>query len=151
MSPEDLCPAANELALFVGGAAAPAKRAALERHIDQCPACRRLVAGLAAALPSADTSVATPAGADVDTPVVLGRLRKGAQVGRFAVLECIGVGGMGVVYEAYDAQLERKVALKLLRGTVGEGDVLLREAQALARLSHPHVVTLYEVGEHEGR
>jgi eukaryotic-like serine/threonine-protein kinase len=73
---------------------------------------------------------------------------------RFMVLERIGHGGMGVVYEAYDPKLERKVALKVLRSSTGEeGTVarqrMLREARALAKLSHPHVVPVFEVGEHD--
>ncbi|HWB75412.1 MAG TPA: serine/threonine-protein kinase [Nannocystaceae bacterium] len=73
-------------------------------------------------------------------------------IGRFAVLGAIGAGGMGQVFSAYDPQLDRRVALKLLHGagSVLERQRLVREAQALARLSHPNVVTVHEVGEHEG-
>jgi eukaryotic-like serine/threonine-protein kinase len=73
----------------------------------------------------------------------------GAVVGRYVVLQRIGVGGMGVVFAAYDPELDRKVALKLLLpGTGGDtGRVrLLREAHALAKLSHPHVVGIHDVG-----
>jgi eukaryotic-like serine/threonine-protein kinase len=73
-----------------------------------------------------------------------------AKIGRFAVLRRIGSGGMGVVYAAYDEDLDRRIALKLLHGeshgeTSGRAR-LQREAQALARLSHPNVVQVYEVG-----
>ena len=68
------------------------------------------------------------------------------RIGRFVVLRRIGRGGMGVVYAAYDEALDRKVAIKLLHEhDAGGGDRLLREAQALARLSHPNVVGVYEV------
>ncbi|MEA2604056.1 MAG: eukaryotic-like serine/threonine-protein kinase [Acidobacteriota bacterium] len=72
-------------------------------------------------------------------------------VGRYVVLERIGAGGMGVVYAAYDPELDRKVALKLLRpdraGAAGEAALRLqREAQAIARLSDPHVVAVYDAG-----
>ena len=77
------------------------------------------------------------------------------RIGRFIVLEQLGRGGMGVVYAAYDEQLDRKVAVKvLLEDEIPEDEDrlrLLREAQALARLSHPHVVTVHEAGEHEGQ
>ncbi|MGB1014494.1 MAG: serine/threonine-protein kinase, partial [Nannocystaceae bacterium] len=65
------------------------------------------------------------------------------------ILSVLGMGGMGVVYAAYDPELDRKVALKLVRpGSQGsEGTArLLREAQALARLSHPNVVAVYDTG-----
>ena len=77
------------------------------------------------------------------------------RVDRFIVLDTLGAGGMGVVYAAYDPQLDRKVAIKLLRRWgLAERDAdrerLLREARALAKLSHPNVVPVYEVGEHDG-
>ncbi|MEM7156824.1 MAG: tetratricopeptide repeat protein [Myxococcota bacterium] len=76
------------------------------------------------------------------------------RVGRYTVLERIGRGGMGTVYAAYDEQLDRKVALKVLHDGGGSGSDgaqrLQREAQAMARLSHPNVVTVHEVGESQG-
>jgi eukaryotic-like serine/threonine-protein kinase len=76
------------------------------------------------------------------------------QVERYALLEKLGAGSMGVVYAAYDSVLDRKVALKVLPETkLGERhrDQLLSEARALARLSHPNVVPVYDVGETAGR
>jgi serine/threonine-protein kinase len=78
-----------------------------------------------------------------------------ARIGRFAVLHLLGAGGMGQVYAAYDEALDRKVAIKLLI-TDGRGDAegrsrLRREAQAMARVAHPNVVPIFEVGEHDGR
>jgi eukaryotic-like serine/threonine-protein kinase len=75
------------------------------------------------------------------------------RVGRYVVLRRLGEGGMGVVYAAYDDSLDRKVAIKLLRGgspnTRRRTEVrLAREAKAMARLSHPNVATVYEVGRH---
>jgi WD40 repeat protein/predicted Ser/Thr protein kinase len=71
-------------------------------------------------------------------------------IGRFSILHKLGAGGMGVVYLGYDARLDRRAAVKLLRATGSDvGRVrMLREAQALARLSHPNVVQVYESGEH---
>ena len=81
--------------------------------------------------------------------------QRGQQIGRFVVLDTLGVGGMGVVVSAYDPKLDRKVALKLLRpgvnpdeGSGGARARLLREAQAMAKLRHPNVVAVYEVGEY---
>ncbi len=88
-------------------------------------------------------------------PATLGR---GAIIGRFVVIGLVGRGGMGEVYGAYDPELDRKVAVKLLRIKPGNGVTLsegrqrtLREAQAIARLSHPNVVVVYDVGTFEDK
>jgi hypothetical protein len=71
----------------------------------------------------------------------------GAMIGRYQLLELVGSGGMGMVWGAWDPELERRVALKLVR-IVGAGarERMLREGQVLARLSHPNVVPIYDVG-----
>jgi eukaryotic-like serine/threonine-protein kinase len=80
-------------------------------------------------------------------------LARGALIGRYVVLGLVGRGGMGEVYAAYDPELNRKVAVKLLRIRASNGITAsegrqrtLREAQAIARLSHPNVVTVFDVG-----
>ena len=83
-------------------------------------------------------------------------LDRGQAVGRFLVLDRLGAGGMGVVYAAYDPELDRKVALKFLLGRSSSGgpasqERLHREAQAMARLSHPNVVGVYDVGTFDER
>jgi hypothetical protein len=70
-------------------------------------------------------------------------------IGRFRVLERVGSGGMGVVYRAFDERLQRQVAVKEIVGT--EAPRVLREAQAAARLNHPGIVALYELGREHGR
>jgi tetratricopeptide (TPR) repeat protein len=74
-----------------------------------------------------------------------------ARVGRYLILDRLGAGGMGVVYSAYDPQLDRRIAIKLLRlddgAARGRGQaVLLREAQIMAQLSHPNVIAVFDVG-----
>ena len=72
-------------------------------------------------------------------------------IGRFHILERVGQGGMGTVYAAHDDLLDRKVALKVIRGepSPDRRARMLREAQAMAKLSHPNVVAVYEIGVHE--
>jgi len=85
-------------------------------------------------------------------------LVRGSSVGRYMVLGRIGVGSMGVVVAAYDPELNRRVALKLLRTDVAIGERpatqlrtrLVREAQALAQLAHPHVIAIHDVGTEHG-
>ena len=101
-----------------------------------------------------DESTQTVAGDDVParfgprTPSILSGIE------RFTILKKLGEGGMGSVYAAYDSALDRRVAVKVVRGDRRGADAvvaprvqLLREAQAMARLSHPNVVAIHEVGE----
>ena len=77
---------------------------------------------------------------------------RGSLIDRYVVLERLGAGGMSIVYAAYDPELRRRVALKLLLVDVGADQArLLREARAIARLAHPNVVTVFDVGTFEGR
>jgi eukaryotic-like serine/threonine-protein kinase len=69
---------------------------------------------------------------------------------RFLIERRIGSGGFGVVYEAWDGRLERTVAVKAIESRGEAGRRVLREAQAAARLNHPGIVTLYEMGEEDG-
>ncbi|WAS97787.1 serine/threonine-protein kinase [Nannocystis punicea] len=74
--------------------------------------------------------------------------------GRFAVLRTLGEGGMGVVYAAYDEELDRRIAVKVLRDAAQDPnarDRMIREAQAMARLSHPNVVQVHEINEQSGQ
>ncbi|GAB4564971.1 MAG: hypothetical protein Tsb0020_15520 [Haliangiales bacterium] len=77
------------------------------------------------------------------------------KIGRFRILDSIGSGGMGEIFSAYDERLDRKVAIKLVHQNHSRAmraqARLLREAQALAQLSHPNVVQVYEVGTADGQ
>jgi serine/threonine protein kinase len=80
-------------------------------------------------------------------------IRHGSKVGRFVVVGELGKGGMGVVYAAHDRELDRQVALKVMRiASVEEIDRvrMLREGQAMARITHPNVITVFEVGSDDG-
>ncbi len=92
-------------------------------------------------LATAETQASASSGAPGESLV------RGARLGRYTILEQLGQGGMGVVYTAYDPELDRRVAIKLVRTAGAESSArLLREAQALARLSHPNVVGVFDVG-----
>lgn len=83
---------------------------------------------------------------------LFGEMSEAEMIAHYEIERCIGSGGMGVVYSAYDRRLDRPVALKLLRKdtmSAHHKQRLIDEARALAKLSHPNVVQVYEVGEHE--
>lgn len=118
----------------------------IEAHIDRCVDCSRLVGAFARAFVDDDTQ-AEPA-------AVSRRLASGERVGRYVIQSGLGEGGMGVVYRALDPDLDREVALKLVLSAAAATEArkrALTEARALARLAHPNVVAVHEVGEFEGQ
>ena len=143
---------------FVEGRASPELRAAVEKHASACTACREVLSSLAR------ERAATAAG---DTPTRLLRPVRGSNVdrlspddtiARYIVRGLLGAGGMGAVYVAYDPELGRKVAIKLLAPALGDSDVratfearFRREARALAQVTHPNVVAVYDVGRVDDR
>ena len=83
-------------------------------------------------------------------------LKEGTRVHRYIIIGLIGKGGMGAVYKAYDPELDRRIAIKVMTVEPQEGETasrpkvrLMREAQALAKLNHPNVVAVHDVGTHE--
>ena len=135
---------------FVEGLCTPSQVAAIEQHVDGCVPCRQLLSELARDSVLAPPPVASGPPASSEERLVEARLERGRAVGRYLLLERLGAGGMGVVFSAYDPELDRKVAVKLLRlGTARtrEGQArLLREAQAMARLQHPNVLAVFDAG-----
>ena len=103
--------------------------------------------------PNASPELTVTDGGTPDTPAEADVAPAEGRLGRFILLRLLGEGGMGVVYTAWDELLDRRVALKLVR-TDHDGDAytrMLHEAKGLARLSHPHVVQIYEVSAAAGR
>ncbi|HEY2746918.1 MAG TPA: serine/threonine-protein kinase [Polyangia bacterium] len=130
------CPEPSALQEFIEGTLPSPHQDGLKEHFAHCDECRELVLALS-------SSDAAP------------RAREW-MLGRYEVLHRLGEGGMGVVYAARDPDLGRRVALKLLRRAASadrvakEGEArLLREAQAMARLNHPNVIIVHDVGTYD--
>ncbi|MBI3185198.1 MAG: serine/threonine protein kinase [Myxococcales bacterium] len=164
-------------AAFAQGKLEPVEAERVERHARECAACDALIADLDGGSRTAPTVIERPASPEAGVglgnahsprppvaagrgevgpgpegrPGVGGRLPRGASVGRYVILGELGEGGMGTVYAAYDPELDRRVALKLLTpelaGKARSSLRLLREAQAMARLAHPNVIAVHDVGE----
>jgi predicted Ser/Thr protein kinase len=169
---------------FVNGALNGPKLDAVERHLLTCADCATLV-GLAAPTTglkhttlewaggppvegrptpvgreAAPATAAPPPQPDLGTTTpVIERTSDlpyptGA-VGRYRLLHLLGRGGMGEVYAAHDPELDRKIAIKIMRGDTYpdgiEAQRLMREARSIARVSHPNLVTVYDVGSAAGR
>lgn len=164
------CPDANLLQALMAGQLGTAERTPLAAHLDRCAECRALIASLARAeladedeqpalartreasrLELAATEGAsTPDGAS--TLVEQRALAAGDKLGRYVLSARLGAGAMGVVYRALDPQLGREVAIKLLRRPNPMlRERLSREARAMAQVSHPNVVAVYDVGEAAGQ
>jgi eukaryotic-like serine/threonine-protein kinase len=79
----------------------------------------------------------------------------GQTLGRYRIVDTIGSGGMGIVYRGHDPMLDRDVALKILHPHALDSEAahnrFLREARALSHLNHPHICTIYEIGDDDGR
>ena len=112
-------------------------------HVGECETCRRFVAELARICVPTESSEGLGG-----APAVL---PSGTALGHYALQEVLGRGGMGVVYGAFDRRLNRSVALKVLRSHTDAFARLRREASVMARLSHPNVAEVYDVGEDDGR
>ncbi len=156
------CLTDDGLQAFVRGTLAPDERALAERHVDSCMLCRMTVAELAlleTQSPATGEPVPFREGDGAGGSSSVGRiLPPRTVVARYVVARTVGSGRGGVVYEAHDPQLDRTVGLKLLRSHPAQGvseDVaqlgLLREAQAMAKLSHPNVVLIHDVGTFAGQ
>ncbi len=138
-----LCPAENELVELLEGALDPDRATSVREHIDTCSACHAAVAALARSISNdATTNDATTSGTRPALDSIF--------ADRYHIERQIGEGAGGVVYEATDTQLQRRVALKLLRSSSRSAHLaaarLTRESRAMAKLRHPNVVTVYDAG-----
>jgi serine/threonine protein kinase/tetratricopeptide (TPR) repeat protein len=146
------CPDENSLVAFVGRRLPAAQQLAVQSHLDACAECLALVCDMARADYPATADAAGGAGSGAAAaPPANADSAGAATVGRYRLVRMVGAGGMGSVFEAYDPQLDRNVAVKVLRADrVGNPEArarLLREARTMAKLSHRNVVTVFDAGE----
>ncbi|WNG33361.1 tetratricopeptide repeat protein [Archangium violaceum] len=141
----------RQLFAFAQGELGAEAAVSVEKHLDDCTICRALLAEAARVSGGPESQPSEPG--QPTGRAVQPWLAKGALLGRYVVLERIGAGGMGVVHAAYDPELDRRVALKLIRidstspARREQAQArLLREAQAAARVVHPNVITIHDVG-----
>jgi eukaryotic-like serine/threonine-protein kinase len=152
------CLSENTFQQLLEGTLAEARTRDADRHLDTCRSCRELLSTLALGLSTSAGPGLEAAGTlsqDGSASPMPDAMAPGTRVGRFIVQSPLGIGGMGVVHAADDPVLGRKVALKLIHADRGEGPAsdewrarLLREARAIARLSHPNVIAVHDIGLH---
>jgi len=141
------------IASLAGDRLPAAARAQAMAHVEQCPSCDdRLQATLFG------NDVAT---ADITEPESSSRAfdditeLAGTRLGRYMIIDQVGKGALGIVYSAYDPELDRRIAIKVLRQSVNATDKqqegLRREARSMARFSHPNVVPVFDVGIEDRR
>lgn len=106
----------------------------IDFHLDKCLDCRQIIGAL---------------GSNAETYCHNTSLQPGEKLASYTILRRVGRGAMGEVYEAEDESLQRQVALKLIHA-VDSKDSIRDEARVIAQINHPNVVTVYEVGEHQG-
>jgi serine/threonine protein kinase len=164
------CPTPGELSAFATGNLARSPFERVARHVERCPACARSLGALddlhdplLSRLREPDAHAAT---AEALPPDLLRALRvlgtgsgegtrpaagPGRRLGKFELLEELGAGSFGSVFQARDTELDRTVAIKVLRagGLANREDVdrFLREARSAAQLKHPGIVTLHDTGQ----
>ena len=160
------CPSSPELGEFVAGKLGRTRTAWIADHVRVCPTCEASLQALDASadplLAALGSTVAQGRASDT-VPIHLIEIARAARtgparpakIGRFEYLGEIGSGSYGTVFKARDAELNRTVAIKILRtgrlGGAEELDRFLREARSFAQLKHPGIVTLYEIGQEEGQ
>ncbi len=166
---EQACPSAEELSAFLLGTLSTVGLESIANHLDRCPACdsraaalEQLTDPLIAGLRRAPANrVSLPTSGVIETtsfPQSASRDKASSssveQLGDYRILREIGRGGMGIVYEAEQVSLGRRVALKVLprHALLNPGSIerFHREARSAARLHHTHIVPIFGVGEADG-
>lgn len=139
------CPSPERLLDLVDGRSSPAERRAVLDHLELCSVCTAAIAHTSASTRRID--------AVLERADPVREVEHGGRVGRYVVLSPLGSGGFATVFKAYDPELDRRIALKLLSPTIASRygqDLLVHEAHVLARLNHPNVVAVYDAGVQDG-
>lgn len=151
------CPAEEKLVLYAEKALSEEERAKIVDHLVDCDECRSIAASLhKGELDTGQLEEQANRPVEPRPSWTSESVPSGTKLGRYVIIQMVGEGGMGEVYSAYDPELDRKVALKLVHAEFFEepddpaGSRLLREAQAMAKLSHPNVLSVYDVQSIEG-
>jgi tetratricopeptide (TPR) repeat protein/predicted Ser/Thr protein kinase len=129
----------NTMAAYVDGVLTADEITRIDSHLSDCQTCRQDLSAMA-------VTHSEPAGRTHDDDEIL----PGDTIGRYVLSAEHARGGMGIVSIAFDPELGRNVAIKVLRPELS-AQLLRDEARAMAKLNHPNVVTVYDVGEHRGR
>lgn len=146
------CPSDDDLSSYLAGRVTEGDATAIGAHIGQCGSCEALVEVLGGTVaPSLGRDETLAAGPRAQ------RLHEGADaavgdsVGGYVLLRRVGAGGMGVVWEAYDPDLDRTVAIKLMRDAAEHLRIRFdQEVRITARLQHPSIVNIVEAGSWRG-
>jgi formylglycine-generating enzyme required for sulfatase activity len=167
-----VCPTRNTLDAFRAGSLSADERGTIESHLRSCPRCLEYVCakgeaglggagkprGIVAASGLSHGAAVSRVSQDGDGPQLESTLTLDGGLGHirdYRLLEILGQGGMGVVYKAIHTQLDRLVALKLVKpGRCEDSQTLARfqrEMKAVGKLSHPNVIAAHDAGEHEGQ
>ena len=150
------CLSDDEILALIMGQGGEEESSRIEEHLDSCPSCFDLVSTAAQNL----TTTWPPVRPDEPVPAKrehlsqLTLVRRQVVGDRYEILGILGVGGMSIVYLAFDPVLDRQVALKILRRDRLTLDTsvrqqLIREARTVSKLSHPNVVVVFDVGNFE--
>jgi urea transport system substrate-binding protein len=168
MTPEPPgCPPSGKIADLEANALPNAEAELIRQHLAICATCRGKLSRAETLRPhpgenavsSSDTIAHVSQPAKTHSGIPLDFLRPAEQadeigrLGDYRILRVIGSGGMGIVFEAEDAGLRRRIALKVLRPDLTDNEYrerFLREARAVASLPHQHIVTIFQVGEDHG-
>jgi Protein kinase domain len=136
------CPEQDALVQFMAGRLSGDASSSIEAHLQSCHSCVRAMAGVARTTVSSGTP-----GVPLRSPELVHDVPR--QIDEYCLSHCIGQGAMGQVFLALDTRLDRPVAIKLLASALSASarERFFVEARAVARLSHPNVVSIYRVGE----